>query len=152
MLWGPSAEPMCDGVGRNFAIIARQKGIDGQESGGRRELRWRPGAGGPGRNRYTVQRSIRWLSRTDVRWGPRFCSTAPARVPHSSSMQISLWAGHSVETSAGPRCDRCGGTFQTVARSQVPTVRKRRTEGNAMAAQRAARAGIGTQYNTRDAG
>jgi hypothetical protein len=66
---------------------------------------------------------------------------------------------------------RCGGTFQTVARRQVPTVRNRRTGGNAMAVQwafgwetvhrtaldalalqRSARVGIGTQYNERDAG
>ena len=33
--------------------------------------------------------------------------------------------------------------FFNVARRQVPTVRKRRTEGNAMATRRAARAGIG---------
>jgi hypothetical protein len=104
-------------------------------------------AGGPGRNRYTVQRSIRWLSRTDVMWGPRFSSTAPGRIPPLLASIVSVWVGHSVETSAEPTCDGCGRNFSIVARRQVPPVRKRRTEGNAVATRRVARAGIGTQYN-----
>src|SRR5437660_2195191 len=31
--------------------------------------------------RYTIQRTIRWLSRTAVRWGPQFSSGAPPRSP-----------------------------------------------------------------------
>src|SRR5438876_716998 len=31
--------------------------------------------------RYTIQRTIRWLSRTAVRWGPQFSSSAPPRSP-----------------------------------------------------------------------
>jgi hypothetical protein len=48
-------------------------------------------AGGPGRNRYTVQRPRRWLSRTDVMWGPRFSSTAPGPgtpTPHPSDFPV----------------------------------------------------------------
>jgi hypothetical protein len=57
-----------------------QAGTDGEEAADGRKCGGDP-AGGPGRNRYTVQRPIRWLSRTDVRWGPRFCSTAPGPGP-----------------------------------------------------------------------
>jgi hypothetical protein len=45
-------------------------------------------------------------------------------VPEDASAEIKY-----LETSAEPACDGCGGTFQTVARRQVPTVRKRRTDG-----------------------
>jgi hypothetical protein len=38
-------------------------------------------AGGAGGNRYTVQQRIRWLSRADVRWGPRFFRPAPVQEP-----------------------------------------------------------------------
>src|SRR5438034_6865824 len=31
--------------------------------------------------RYTIQRTIRWLSRTAVRWGPQFSWSAPPRSP-----------------------------------------------------------------------
>src|SRR5438094_9622400 len=34
--------------------------------------------------RYTIQRTIRWLSRTAVRWGPQFSSSAPPRSPAPS--------------------------------------------------------------------
>src|SRR5438477_178609 len=37
-----------------------------------------------GRESYTIQRTIRWLSRTAVRWGPRFSSSAPPRSPAAS--------------------------------------------------------------------
>jgi hypothetical protein len=85
--------------------------------------------------------------------GPRFTSPGPpCRPPPLLASIVSVWAGHSVETSAEPRCDGRGQNFSIVARRQVPTVRKRRTEGNAVAARRAARAGIGTQYNARYAG
>jgi len=46
--------------------------------------------------------------------------------------------GHAAEPSAAPRCDGSGGTFQTVARRQVRTVRKRGTERTALAFQRSA--------------
>jgi hypothetical protein len=45
-------------------------------------------------------------------------------VPEDAAAEIKY-----LETSAEPACDGCGGTFQTVPRRQVPTVRKRRTEG-----------------------
>jgi hypothetical protein len=66
----------------------------------------RAAAGG---NRYTVQRSLRGMSRTDVRWGPRLCSTAPGQDPPLLLHQISLWGRRSVETRAERRCDACGG-------------------------------------------
>src|SRR5437867_5596809 len=42
--------------------------------------------------RYTIQRTIRWLSRTAVRWGPQFSSSAPAQIPRSFLRSFSLWA------------------------------------------------------------
>ena len=67
--------------------------------------------------------------------------------------------GHAAEPSAAPRCDGSGGTFQTVARRQVRTVRKRRRErtaavgagryiynGKAAVVRRSAQVEIGTQY------
>jgi hypothetical protein len=65
---GPRAEPRCDGCGRNFSIVAR-RGADGEETADGGKCGGNP-AGDPGRNRYTVQRSLRWLSRTAVRLGP----------------------------------------------------------------------------------
>jgi hypothetical protein len=52
-----------------------------------------------GGNRYTVQRSLRWRSRTDVRWGPRFSSTTPGRDPPSLLHQISPWGGRGGDES-----------------------------------------------------
>jgi hypothetical protein len=69
-------------------------------------------------NGYAVQRWLRGRSRAVVRWGPRFCSTAPVQDPPLLLHQISPWGGHAVETRAGQRCDaggRRGGIFQTVA-------------------------------------
>ena len=78
-----------------------QAGTDGQEAadGGKCDG---GAAGGPGRDRYTVQRSLRWLSRTDVRWG-RFCSTAPGRIPRPSPHSFPSWARRSV----GAECRAC---------------------------------------------
>ena len=48
------------------------------------------------------------MSRADVRWGPRFSSTAPGRDPHPLFHQISPWAGRSGEdeSRAEVRCVR----------------------------------------------
>ena len=67
-------------VRRNFLNRRPQAGTDGEEATDGRKCEGGP-ACGPGRNRYTVQRSLRWQSRTAVRWGPRFCSTAPRQDP-----------------------------------------------------------------------
>jgi hypothetical protein len=67
-------------VRRNFSNRGPQAGADGEEAAADGRCDGGP-AGGPGRNRHTVQRSLRWLSRTAVRWGPRFCSTAPRQEP-----------------------------------------------------------------------
>src|SRR5947209_6899533 len=66
---------MCARVRRNFSR--------GQQAGARVRKRRREGnewAARVGR-RYTIQRTIRWLSRTAVRWGPQFSSSAPPRSP-----------------------------------------------------------------------
>jgi hypothetical protein len=67
-----------------------QSGTDGAEADGRK-CGGNP-AGGPGRDRYTVQGSIRWLSRPDVMRGPRFVRPAPGRSPRPLIHQISRWA------------------------------------------------------------
>jgi len=81
-------------VWRNFSNRGPQAGTDGEEAAGGGRCEGGP-AVGPGRytvqrkceaaeraaaggNRYTVQRG---MSRTAVRWGPRFCSTAPGQDP-----------------------------------------------------------------------
>jgi hypothetical protein len=69
-----------------------QAGSDGEEAAAGGKCDGGP-AGGPGRDRYTVQRLLRWLSRTDVRWGPRFSSTAPGQEPPLLPSIVSFWAG-----------------------------------------------------------
>ena len=49
--------------------------------------------------RYTIQRAIRWLSRT-AQVGPTILFECPAKIPRSSLRSFSLWARHSAETSA----------------------------------------------------
>src|SRR5258708_4125977 len=48
---------------------------------------------GAGWESVHIQRSLRWMSRSDGNWGPRFCSTAPAQHPPLLLHQISPWAG-----------------------------------------------------------
>ena len=43
-------------------------------------------------NRYTVQRSIRWMNRTAVRWAHDSVDPPPVRSPPHLLHQISLWA------------------------------------------------------------
>jgi hypothetical protein len=76
--------------GGTFQTVARRQAptVRKQRSTGDARASPRAAAGG---NRYTVQRSLRGMSRTDVRWGPRFCSTAPGQDPPSLLHQISLW-------------------------------------------------------------
>src|SRR5437763_15168776 len=50
--------------------------------------------------RYTIQTCDPSVSRTAVRWGPRFSSSAPPQIPRSFLRSFSLWARHSAETSA----------------------------------------------------
>src|SRR5438477_352844 len=54
-----------------------------QQAGARVRKRRREGNEWAARveRRYTIQRTIRWLSRTAVRWGPQFSSRAPPRSP-----------------------------------------------------------------------
>src|SRR5207245_7154757 len=55
----------------------------GQQAGARVRKRRREGNEWAARveRRYTIQRTIRWLSRTAVRWGPQFSWSAPPRSP-----------------------------------------------------------------------
>src|SRR5438094_10512588 len=65
----------------------------GQQAGARGRKRRREGnewAARVGR-RYTIQRTIRWLSRTAVRWGPQFSSSAPPRSPRPLFPPFPLW-------------------------------------------------------------
>src|SRR5947208_12756671 len=58
------------------------------------------GAGnGSGRASYTIQTCDPSVSRTAVRWGPRFSSSAPPQIPRSFLRSFSLWARHPAETS-----------------------------------------------------
>src|SRR5437868_5921470 len=55
----------------------------GQQAGARVRKRRREGNEWAARveRRYTIQRTIRWLSRTAVRWGPQFFFECPPRSP-----------------------------------------------------------------------
>src|SRR6266852_1805991 len=68
----------------------------------------RRSAVGAGWESVHIQRSLRWMSRSDGNWGPRFCSTAPAQHPPLLLHQISPWAGRSGEdeSRAEVRCVR----------------------------------------------
>jgi hypothetical protein len=92
------AEPTCGGAAELFNH-GPQAGSDGEEAADGGKCDGGP-AVGPGRNRYTVQRSLRWRSRTAVRWGPRFCSTAPGRIPRPSPHSFPRWATPSGATAA----------------------------------------------------
>jgi hypothetical protein len=74
----------------------------------------------------------------------------PARSPRPHVPQISRWAGSTVEASAEDvRWVR--RNFSTIARTGTGGQESGWVR-NAVAARRAARAGIGTQYNARYAG
>src|SRR6266851_1958925 len=127
---------------------------------------------GAGGNRYTIQRSRRWMSRADVRWDPKFCSTAPVRVPRPSLHQISPVGWLLAQTRGERRCDGSGGAaefFNRRGRSGADgegAAVEQRCDGspasggrigtpyheNSVVFQRSARVGIGTRYNARDAG
>jgi hypothetical protein len=66
---------------KDDAVPTLRKAVRGRCDGGP--------ASGAGGNRYTVQRSLRWLSRAAVRWGPRFTSTDPCRNPRPGTCQES---------------------------------------------------------------
>src|SRR6266852_6309168 len=109
----------------------------------------RRSAVGAGWESVHIQRSLRWMSRSDGNWGPRFCSTAPAQHPPLLLHQISPWAGRPLcgdEGRLDVRCVRwCGGTFQTGPTGKVRTVRKR-GDGENCAGVPAVGAG-GNRYN-----
>src|SRR5437899_4940432 len=77
--------------------------------------------------RYTIQRTIRWLSRTAVRWGPQFSSSAPPRSPAPPFDHFPF--GPAILRRRVSRALGCGGIFpcdqQAGARG-----RKRGREGN----------------------
>ena len=64
----------------------------------------------------TVQRSIRWMSRTAVRWAHDSVDPSPVRSPHTSSIRFPF----------GPRCwmgNRCqvGPKIRSTPRSGIPS-------------------------------
>src|SRR6266566_3421671 len=61
------------GAAEFFPVASRR--CEGEEAAGGNEWAARV------ERRYTIQRTIRWLSRTAVRWGPQFSSSAPPRSP-----------------------------------------------------------------------
>jgi hypothetical protein len=104
---------------------------------------------GPGGTPYNGPMS---LPRPDVMRGPRFTSAGPGPEPRPLIHQISLWAGHSVvgECRADVRWVRAR-LFNRRPQAGIDGPESGRMR-NAMAARRAARVGIGTQYNARYAG
>src|SRR2546425_287329 len=98
--------------------------------------------------RYTIQRTIRWLSRTAVRWGPTILFECPAQTPRSSLRSFSLWARHSAETSAELNVRSGAAEFFPVASRQV------RGGGSGGGKEMSGRRGssVGTRYNVRSAG
>src|SRR6266704_617868 len=85
-------------------------------------------------HRYTIQRTIRWLSRTAVRWGPTILFECPAQIPRSFLRSFSLWARHSAKTSAELNVRSGAAEFFPVASRQVRRVRKLRRARNGRAA------------------
>jgi hypothetical protein len=73
-------------------LSVREAAVDGRWDGGRQAA-----AGG---NRYTVPRSLRWVSRTDVRWGHDSARPLPGQDPTLLIHQISRWAH--IRTGSGP--------------------------------------------------
>ena len=92
---------------RNFSNRAQHASADGEEAADRRKCDGGR-ASGPGSKSVQCKRSLGGMSRAEVRWGPRFCSTAPAQHPHPLLHQISPWAGRSGEdeSRAEVRCVR----------------------------------------------
>ncbi len=115
----PVGWPLCGGECRaevrcvrgNFSNRAQHAGADGEEAADGRKCDGGR-ASRPGSKSVHRKRSLGGMSRADVRWGPRFSSTAPGRHPHPLLHQISPWAGRSVETNAEPRCDGAGKLFK----------------------------------------
>src|SRR6059058_1203600 len=68
--------------------------------------------------RYTIQRAIRWLSRT-AQVGPTILFECPAKIPRSSLRSFSLWARHSAETSAELNVRSGAAEFFPVTSRQV---------------------------------
>src|SRR6266851_3171637 len=119
------AEPRCDACGETFQIgpntqvrMVRKRGTERTALAFQRSAQVgigttyngmrRRSAVGAGWESVHIQRSLRWMSRSDGNWGPRFCSTAPAQHPPLLLHQISPWAGRSGEdeSRAEVRCVR----------------------------------------------
>jgi hypothetical protein len=129
---GTSAWPMCDGFGRNFSTVARKQAPTVRKAADGREMRWRPG-GRPGSVRSTTLATLAEQNR--CHGGPRFCSTTPGPEPPLLPSFISFWAGHSVETSAEPRCDGYGRKlFSRRPQAGTDGQESGGREGNAIAA------------------
>src|ERR1700693_1646000 len=63
------------------------------------------------------------MSRADVRWDPKFCSTAPGQDPPSLTHQISPWGGQVLRVrEQGSRCEgspASGGGWESVHRTTI---------------------------------
>ena len=127
---GAVVEQRCDGSLASGVGIGTPCHGNAAAFGGRR--RWEIGT------LYNARR--RWMSRADVRWDPKICSTAPPRVSHSPSIKIPPWGGCSQrrEPSRGVMDAAMGRNFSIGVGGQVVTVRKQRSRRDAMAAPRAA--------------
>src|SRR5712691_9471791 len=160
----PSAAPRCDGSGGTFQTVARRQVRTVRKR--RRERTavvfqraaqvgtYNNGKAAVVRRSAQVEIGTQYTlatldepSRCQV--GPKILLDRPRQHPHPLLHQISIWAGHAAEPSAAPRCDGSGGTFQTVARRQVRTVRKRRRERTAVVFQRSAQVGTYTTERRR---
>ena len=148
---GVPATVYSDSSGEIFQNRAHHAGADGEEAADGRKCDGGR-ASGPGSKSVHRKRSLGGMSRADVRWGPRFSSTAPGRDPPSpppSDFPVG-WPLCGGECRAEVR--RCGETFQTGPTTQVRTVRKRRTEGSATAAGQAGPGRNRYTVNARSAG
>jgi DNA-binding transcriptional regulator YiaG len=87
---------MCDGLGAElfkFRPLDKDDALPMVRKACAGEMRGRPG-GQPG-SESVHRTTARWgLNRTAVRWGPRFCSTAPGRIPHSSLQSFPFGPRH----------------------------------------------------------
>ena len=126
----------------------------------------RRSAVGAGGNRYAIQRSRLWMSRADVGWAPKICSTAPSGTPIPSSIKFSSWGGPAVETmGAGSVAEFFHRRGRAGADGEGAAVEQRYDGGPASGVgigrpcngkcggvRRSVQVGIGTQYNARDYG
>jgi hypothetical protein len=89
------------------------------------------------------ERSLRGVRRVDVRWGPRFCSTAPVQDPPSPPPSDFDLGPPLSEMRAGPRCEGSGAQrkFSRRPGRAGGDIEEAAVDGEAVAFERSARAG-----------